>query len=127
FRASEHLFAQLLQVAGRAGRGSAPGDVLIQTSFPSHPLYAAVRSHDYEAFAATLLEERQQAGLPPFVHQALLRAESTRLGHALEYLQHAARTAEPFADGVTIYDPATAAMPRLKGRERAQLLVQSDS
>src|SRR5690606_7295212 len=100
------LFAQLLQVAGRAGRRGLPGDVLIQTAFPAHPLYAAVRAHDYEAFAHTLLEERRVAGLPPFVHQALLRAEASRLQIALDFLQHALREAAPHAQEVTLYDPA---------------------
>jgi primosomal protein N' (replication factor Y) len=128
FRASEHLFAQLLQVSGRAGRGELPGDVLIQTAFPSHPLYAAVRAHDYDAFAHTLLEERRLASLPPFCFQALLRAESTRLQHALDFLHQASQVAQPHIHhGITIYDPTPAAMPRLQGRERAQLLVQSDS
>ena len=127
FRASEQLFAQLLQVSGRAGRGSVPGEVLIQTAFPAHPLYAAVRAHDYDAFAAALLEERKLAGLPPFMHQALLRAESNRQENVMQFLERAAALAAPFAGAVTLYDPAPAAMPRLQGRERAQLLVQSSS
>ncbi|MGH8663402.1 MAG: replication restart helicase PriA, partial [Burkholderiales bacterium] len=127
FRASEQLFAQLLQVSGRAGRGTRPGEVLIQTAFPSHPLYAAVRTHDYESFARMLLDERRLAGLPPFMHQALLRAEATRLENAIDFLQRAAELATPHAEDVTVYDPAPAAMPRLQGRERAQLLVQSES
>jgi primosomal protein N' (replication factor Y) len=127
FRAAEQLFAQLLQVAGRAGRGALPGEVLIQTAFPAHPLYAAVRTHDYASFARALLEERRQAGLPPFMYQALLRAEATRAQHALDFLQRAAELAAPHAEGVTLYDPAPAAMPRLQGRERAQLLVQAES
>ncbi|MGH8639078.1 MAG: primosomal protein N', partial [Burkholderiales bacterium] len=120
FRASEQLFAQLLQVSGRAGRGTRPGEVLIQTAFPSHPLYAAVRTHDYESFARMLLDERRLAGLPPFMHQALLRAEATRLENAIDFLQRAAELATPHAEDVTVYDPAPAAMPRLQGRERAQ-------
>jgi primosomal protein N' (replication factor Y) len=127
FRASEQLFAQLLQVSGRAGRGTLPGEVLIQTAFPAHPLYAAVRTHDYESFARMVLGERRLASLPPFVYQALLRAEATRLENAMDFLRRAAELAAPHAAGVTVYDPAAAAMPRLQGRERAQLLVQSES
>jgi primosomal protein N' (replication factor Y) (superfamily II helicase) len=127
FRASEQLFAQLLQVSGRAGRGALPGEVLIQTAFASHPLYAAVCAHDYDAFARMLFEERRLAGLPPFVYQALLRAEAPRSHRALDFLAHAAGLAAPLAAGVSVYDPAPAAMPRLQGRERAQLLVQSQS
>jgi primosomal protein N' (replication factor Y) len=127
FRASERLFAQLQQVSGRAGRGTIAGEVLIQTAFPAHPLYAAVRAHDYEGFARLLLDERRQAGLPPFVHQALLRAEAPRLQDALDFLHRAAELARPSAASVTIYDPAPAAMTRLQGRERAQLLVQCEA
>jgi len=127
FRAAERLFAQLLQVAGRAGRGGERGEVLLQTAFPTHPLYTALQAQDYDAFARNTLEERRAAGLPPFVHQALLRAHATRIEKALEYLQRAAEIGTELADGVTLYDPAPAAMARLQGRERAQLLVQSAS
>lgn len=125
FRASEQLFAQLTQVAGRAGRGRIPGEVLIQTQFPSHPLYRAVQAHDYDGFARVLLEERSQAGFPPFVHQAVLRAEGTNMEQALSFLRDAAHLAEAFAHEVEVFDPAPAVMERLKGRERAQLLVQA--
>ena len=127
FRASEQLFAQLVQVAGRAGRGTTPGEVLIQTAFPAHPLYRAVQRLDFDAFALELLAERSQAQFPPFVHQAVLRVEATRLAQALAFLQDALQLAAPIADGVTVFDPAPAVMTRLKGRERAQLLVQCAS
>jgi primosomal protein N' (replication factor Y) len=127
FRASEQLFAQLVQVAGRAGRGATPGEVLVQTAFPAHPLYRAVQRLDFDAFALELLEERSQAQFPPFVHQAVLRAEATRLAQSLSFLQNALQLAAPIADGVTVFDPAPAVMTRLKGRERAQLLVQCTS
>ncbi|RPI45369.1 MAG: primosomal protein N' [Betaproteobacteria bacterium] len=127
FRTSEQLFAQLTQVAGRAGRGQAGGEVLIQTQFPSHPLYQAVQAHDFDAFARLLLEERRQANFPPFVYQAVLRAEATRLEQALALLRDAVEAAATISEGVAVFDPAPAAMQRLKGRERAQLLVQSDS
>ncbi|MCC6535190.1 MAG: primosomal protein N' [Burkholderiales bacterium] len=127
FRAAEQLFAQLMQVSGRAGRAGTRGEVLIQTAFPSHPLYRAVQAHDYDAFARMLLEERRQAHLPPFVHQAVLRAEAPRLEQALSLLHEAAAFSQSIAEGVVVYDPAPATMQRLKGRERAQLLVQSAS
>jgi primosomal protein N' (replication factor Y) len=126
-RAAEHLYALLTQVAGRAGRGTTRGTVLIQTEFPDHPLYQALKRHDYRAFADSLLEERRQAGFPPFFHQALLRAEAPRLAAALDFLAAAARHARRLDPAVTIYDPVPAAMPRRAGRERAQLLVQSES
>lgn len=125
FRASERLFAQLTQVAGRAGRAGTPGEVLIQTEFPDHPLYYALRRHDYASLAQTLLEERQAARFPPFVYQALLRAEAPRLDTALNFLERAAEAAP--LNQVEIFDPVPAQMARLKGMERAHLLVQSRS
>ncbi len=127
FRASERLFARLTQVAGRAGRGASRGRVLIQTGFPAHPLYQALGRDNYSAFAATLLAERRQAGFPPFVYQAVLRAESPSLKTALDFLEIAARDGAKMAGGVTIYDPVPASMMRLAGRERAHLTVQSRS
>jgi primosomal protein N' (replication factor Y) len=128
FRAAEHLYALLTQVAGRAGRGGVQGEVLIQTEFPGHPLYAALRRQDYRAFAESALAERRQAGFPPFVHQALLRAEAPKLATALEFLDEAARRGKALdSPGVSIYDPVPAALPRRAGIERAQLLVQSGS
>ncbi|MDP1898247.1 MAG: primosomal protein N' [Sulfurimicrobium sp.] len=127
FRAAERLFAQLMQVAGRAGRAAEPGTVLIQTQFPDHPLFEALRHQDYEAFAKDQLTERKQAGFPPFCHQALLRAEATHLETALLFLRQAKKLAAPNTAEITLYDPVPAPMARLAGRERAQLLVQADS
>lgn len=127
FRASERLFAQLMQVAGRAGRGVQPGEVLVQTQFPDHPLFGALIRHDYRVFAEELLAERQVAGFPPFVHQALLRAESPDPQAALTFLQLAAQKAATLAKPVTVYDPVPAALSRLAGKTRAQVLVQSGS
>lgn len=127
FRAPERLFALLTQVAGRAGRSEVQGDVLIQTEFPHHPLYVALRTQDYATFARGLLAERRQAGFPPFVHQALLRAEAPRLDTALAYLARAARIGNALSQRVTIYDPVPASMVRRAGRERAQLLAQAES
>ncbi|MBV8679174.1 MAG: primosomal protein N', partial [Aquitalea sp.] len=79
YRASERLFAQLTQVAGRAGRADAPGEVLVQTQWPDHPLYQALVAHDFDGFAASLLQERRMAAFPPAVYQALLRADATEL------------------------------------------------
>jgi primosomal protein N' (replication factor Y) len=125
FRASERLYALLTQVAGRAGRREAQGQVLIQTEFPEHPLYSALRAQDFNRFGEAELRHRKAAGFPPYVHQALLRAEATQVTTALEFLNHA-RTLAPATASVQIFDPVPAAMVRLAGRERAQLLVQSD-
>jgi len=127
FRAAERLYALLTQVAGRAGRGASRGEVLVQTQFPDHPLYQALQAQDFAAYAQVLLEERRSAGFPPFMHQALLRAEAAKLDTALGFLAEAARAAVPHAAGVTLYDPVPAGMMRRAGRERAQLLVQCAS
>jgi primosomal protein N' (replication factor Y) len=127
FRGSERLFALLTQVAGRAGRGATRGQVLIQTEFPAHALYQALRRDDYPAFAKELLAERKQAGFPPFVYQAVLRAEALRRETAIEFLIHAARDGAKIEGAVTIYDPVPASMSRRAGIERAQLTVQSRS
>lgn len=127
FRASERLFAQLMQVAGRAGRAAIPGEVLIQTQFPDHPLFEGLRRHDYTAFANNLLTERKQAGFPPFVYQALLRAEANNLETALDFLAQAEKQARHLNYPVTLYDPVPAPMARLAGKERAHLLVQASS
>jgi len=130
YRASERLFAQLMQVAGRAGRagqkeGGSPSEVLIQSRYPHHPLYGAVAAHDYDGFASQLLEERQQAALPPFIYQALLRAEANEVAVALAFLQDAATClAHP---GITINDPIPMTMTRVHNVERAQLLIECAS
>lgn len=127
FRAAERLYALLTQVAGRAGRGSEQGEVLVQTEFADHPLYAALREQDFDVYARSLLSERQQAGFPPYVHQALLRAEARTVDVALQFLEQAAHNARRLKPVVTVYDPVPANMMRKSGRERAQLLVQSSS
>jgi primosomal protein N' (replication factor Y) len=126
FRASERVFAQLMQVAGRAGRASIPGEVLIQTEFPAHPLYEALKKHDYEPLAQVLLVERKMAGFPPFVYQALLRVEAQQIDIALDYLARAATILHPPRQ-VAVFDPVPAQMTRLRGMERAYLLIQSGS
>ncbi|MBV8464868.1 MAG: primosomal protein N', partial [Burkholderiales bacterium] len=126
YRAAERLYAQLAQVAGRAGRAEHPGEVLVQTDFPEHPLYQALLADDYDAFARGELSERQLAGFPPYLHQAVLRAEAAKLEEALTFLCKAV-TLAPVVEGVTVWDPVPATMTRLANRERAQVLVQSHS
>jgi primosomal protein N' (replication factor Y) (superfamily II helicase) len=128
FRAPERLFSQLMQVGGRSGRHDLPGEVLIQTEHPGHPLYRALAEHDYAAFARTQLDERQVAGFPPFCHQALLSAEARDIGQALDFLAAARAAAIPLiGERVSLYDPVPMRMFRLKNLERAQLLVESAS
>ena len=127
YRAPERLFAQLMQVAGRAGRAGLAGEVLIQTQYPRHPLYLALAQHDYAGYARTLLAEREQAGFPPYVFEAVLRADAGELKDALEFLREAAALAGTPPPGITLYDPVPMSVTRLAERERAHLLAQSAS
>jgi len=124
FRAAERLYATLAQVGGRAGRRERQGEVLIQTRFPGHPMFAALARHDYAGFAEAQLAERRTAGFPPFVHEAALRAEASRLETAMRFLRDAAALAAVPA-GVQVYDPVPHVVTRRAGYERAQLTVQS--
>lgn len=130
YRASERLFAQLMQVAGRAGRAGlsadgSSGEVLIQTRYPHHPLYQAVIRHDYDGFAGELLDERRQAHFPPFMYQALLRAEGRELEIAMGFLKEAATLLD--APAITINEPIPMTMMRVANVERAQLLIECPS
>lgn len=125
FRAPERLFALLTQVSGRAGRGDRPGQVLIETAVPEHPLFAALIAHDFDAFARELLDERRRLGLPPWGSQAILRADAPAADAALEFLSRAAACAAGLDGEVEVYDPVPAVMAMRAGRARAQLLVQS--
>lgn len=131
FRAPERLFAQLMQVAGRAGRHTGGGEVLIQTGYPEQPVYQALLRHDFSGFARHALEEREATGMPPFAYQALLTAEARELAQALAFLQQARDLAEggslPGADAITLYDPVPLRIVRVANVERAQLLVESAS
>ena len=124
FRATERLFAQLMQVAGRAGRADKPGRVLIQTAFPDHPLFRYLQRHDYAGYARELLAERKQLDLPPFTRQVLLRAEATTMDAALAFLKRAAALAPDNAE-VSVFGATPAPMARVANLERAQLLIQS--
>lgn len=126
YRAPERLFAVLAQVAGRAGRRELPGEVIIQTRYPEHPLFGALARHDFAGFAESQLAERRSAGFPPFVFEAALRAEATKLEDALAFLREAARSPEP-SDDVQVYDPVAHVVTRRAGFERAQLVLQSGS
>lgn len=132
FRAPERLFALLMQAAGRAGRdaeAAARSEVWVQTWHPQHPLYAALKRHDFAAFAASQLAEREAAGLPPFSHLALLRAEARDAAIATAFLQAAAAAAGELdaAGAVTVYPPVPASVAKVAGIERVQMLVESAS
>jgi primosomal protein N' (replication factor Y) len=132
FRAPERLFALLMQAGGRAGRDAAQGDtseMWVQTWHPRHPLFAALARHDFAAFAAAQLAERESAGLPPFASLALLRAEARQAEAAAAFLRAAALQAAalPQADGVTVFAPVPPPIARVAGVERMQMLLESPS
>ena len=133
FRAPERLFAQLMQVAGRAGRHRGQGHVLVQTGYPDQPVYQALCKHDYPGFAQTTLAERRTAQLPPFVYQALLTAQARELNTALDFLQNSRDIAQSWLDehalqdGLTLFDPVPLRVTRVAQVCRAQLLVESAS
>jgi primosomal protein N' (replication factor Y) len=126
FRASERMGQLIIQVAGRAGRADNPGEVLIQTRHPDHPLLTALLRHDYRRFAHTLLDERHAAGLPPYGCLALLRAESVqpRAPHAFLAAVIDALAKCDLAR-VDVLGPAPPPMERRAGRYRSQLLFHA--
>jgi len=129
FRAPERLFALLMQAGGRAGRDAAQADrseMWVQTWNPGHPLYAALKKHDYIAFAQTQLQERKAAGLPPFAALALLRADARSAQAAAAFLQAAADLVlEQAAPGITVYAPVPPQVAKVADVERMQMLVES--
>ena len=126
FRASERLAQTIVQVAGRAGRAERPGEVLIQTEYPEHPLLAQLVSGGYDAFASAALEERQQARWPPFARVAVLRAEAAQREAPIAFLDRARELAESMSTaGVEVLGPAAAPMERRAGHYRAQLLLHA--
>ena len=134
FRAPERLFAQLLQVAGRAGRGESAGEVLIQTRLPEHPLFESLLRGDFEGFAAEQLAERRAAGLPPFAHLAMIRAEAASDEACERFLDAVANTARDLAGAgrqksqravVQVFDAVPATVQRVAGQHRWQLMLQS--
>ncbi|GAB4295483.1 MAG: primosomal protein N' [Thiohalomonadaceae bacterium] len=128
FRAGERMAQLILQVAGRAGRAERPGEVLIQTHHPDHPLLRLLIDQGYGAFAAAALEERRQAGLPPYAFLALLRAEAPAAAMPQAFLEQARLLAEGLQpEGVMLLGPVPAPMERRAGRYRAQLLLQTAS
>jgi len=126
FRAAERVAQQIVQVTGRAGRADHPGRVLVQTHHPEHPLLQALVHHGYHAFARAALAERRLAGLPPWTHLALLRAEAVDEAAPRAFLD-AARAVLPaaVAAGLLVLGPVPAPMARRGGRQRAQLLLQA--
>lgn len=126
FRAPERLAQTIVQVAGRAGRAERPGEVLIQTEYPDHPLLGLLLSGGYAAFAAGALTEREQSSWPPFARIALLRAEASTQEEPMNFLHAAVVAAHRHSvRGVKLLGPAPAPMERRAGRFRAQLLLHA--
>ncbi len=123
FRAAERLAQTIVQVAGRAGRADRPGEVLIQSEYPDHPLLRTLITAGYGAFAQDALAERAAALWPPYGRIALLRASSTAPDAALGFLR-AAVAAANHPTGIALREPIPAAMTRKAGRYHAQLLVE---
>ena len=126
FRAGERTAQLIIQVAGRAGREEKPGTVILQTRHPDHPLLLSLVRGGYPAFAQTCLEERKSAGLPPYAHQALWRAESLESPAAQHFLDSIAALARaPGQPTVQILGPVPAPLSRRGNRFRWQLLMQT--
>jgi primosomal protein N' (replication factor Y) len=136
FRAPERLFSLLMQAAGRAGRDadiSGQSEMWVQTFHPSHPLFEALKRHDYPAFAADQLKEREQAAMPPFSYQALVRAEARTQEVAQGFLTAASTAvagmagAAQIAQHITLYPAVPMSIQRIANIERAQMLIESPS
>jgi primosomal protein N' (replication factor Y) (superfamily II helicase) len=134
FRAAERLFAQLVQVAGRAGRsgveGQAGGDIYIETQYPEAAVFQYLLRHDVDGFLSYTANERDEAKLPPFSYQGLVHAEAKNLAKAIQYLSDLKtrlQAAGHISKGLKLYDPVPKAVMRVAGTERAQLLIESDN
>jgi primosomal protein N' (replication factor Y) len=134
FRAPERLFGLLMQATGRAGRNAEKGaqsEMWVQTFHPEHPLFGALKQHDYPAFAAQELADREAAGMSPFGFSALVRAEARTQELAQGFLNAAAAAAQaqalPGHDRVTPYPAVPMTIQRVANVERAQMLVESSS
>jgi len=129
FRATERLAALLFQVSGRAGRRDLPGEVIVQTDFPTHPLARALAAHDYQSFAEVLLAERRATMLPPFAHLALVVAEAPRRDAVDAFLGAASEAgravAAELSAAVEVFPPVPAGLARRAGLERGQVLAQA--
>ena len=134
FRAAERLFAQLIQVAGRAGRSKqydqATGDIYIETQHPDAAVFQYLLRHDVDGFLSFTAKEREESGLPPFSYQGLIHAEGKSITKAIQFLSDLkSQLAERglVHKGVKIYDPVPKTIMRVAGSERAQLLIESNS
>jgi primosomal protein N' (replication factor Y) len=126
FRATERLAQTITQVAGRAGRGSLAGEVLIQTEFPGHPLLNRLMTQGYEGFAVSALEERREAGWPPYSRLAMLRAEAKDSLGLDAFLRAAVESSRALNESaVKVLGPASALIARRADHYRAHLLIET--
>ncbi|HEC07224.1 MAG TPA: primosomal protein N' [Thiolapillus brandeum] len=126
FRAAERMAQLIIQVAGRAGRGAHPGQVLMQTRFPDHPLLQTLVNEDYAAFAREALRERAQAELPPCSYQVLIRASASKAETAETFLQQSVTLIEELGEReIQVWGPVPAPMQKRAGKFRSHLLLQS--
>ncbi|OYY17364.1 MAG: primosomal protein N', partial [Polynucleobacter sp. 35-46-11] len=132
FRAAERLFAQLVQVAGRAGRSGSStdsgGDIYIETQYPESPVFQYLLRHDVDGFLAFIASEREEAKLPPYSYQALIHAEGKSLDKAIQFLNELKtrmKSRGMITKELKVYDPVPKPVMRVAGSERAQLLIES--
>jgi primosomal protein N' (replication factor Y) len=126
FRSTEFLFTQLMQVSGRAGRGTKNGEVLLQTYYPTHELYQFLLRHDFAGFANYLLKQRKLLRLPPYIFYVLLRASSAKIEYTMDFLQQVYIIMQQNKiDDIEVFQPVSSVMQRLKNRERGQILFSS--
>lgn len=121
FRGTEHMAQLIIQVSGRAGRGEKPGEVIIQTHHPEHPLLHTLLESGYTGFAKAAIEERKQASFPPFSHMAILRCNAIHKSQGQEFLNEARQTFN-YAE-VQVFGPLPAPMEKRAGRYRWQLIL----
>jgi primosomal protein N' (replication factor Y) len=125
FKASERLFAQLIQVAGRAGRANIKGEAIIETLFPNHPIYESIGMQDFQSFADQVLQERQDLQLPPFINQAVLRAESKNKEYLRDFMEFCYKNAQALKYNIDIFQPARPYLERLNNYERAHIFIHA--
>ena len=127
FRAGERLFSQLVQVAGRSGRASIKGEVVIETNFPEHPLYKKIQSQDFNGFADEELQLRKELHFPPFVMQAMLKTESKNKKYLEEFVTQCFQFMSNIPSKVTCFPPVRPYLERLQGFERSYIYMQSNN
>jgi primosomal protein N' (replication factor Y) (superfamily II helicase) len=126
FRAAEHLAQLIIQVAGRAGRAEKPGEVIVQTHHPDHPLLQTLLHHGYEGFAEAALAEREQAALAPFSHLVMLRCEAMKQQAGDDFMRAARKLLGDIGTSeLSIFGPVKAPMERRAGRFRSQIMLQA--